>query len=203
MTQVIGIDAASGWTGAAAVSRTGAELRPLRWLDDLSGTWSRRIVPLAIELTELVGGPVRVVIERPPPTTRAKGRQGSQAVVGFGIGVAWGMLAAAFLVHGHQVAEIEVAAWHRTRDTIGRRLGVSLPAGAGQGLQDVDKARSDRQKAFSWAVAHRLWRDEVDRVATAAADRARGERPPWRLGGVADACEAGLIAMHELTGGAR
>lgn len=192
----IGADCAT-WTGLAFLRPDGhAEALPLRWADRRAPVWRDRLVATLGGWRD--HGAVIVAIEEPPVTSRAKAWAGSKMGVGFSLGRSAGLVEAAAYQVGLDVVYVEVAAWRRDRDALARRLEVGLPLGTGQGLRAPDEVQADRQKAYGYALAARLWPEVVASVVAAADDRRRAGAPdvqPWRLASVSDACEALLIAL--------
>lgn len=191
---VIGVDASSSCIGLARLDGDGVQIRTVIVLGDGGRTCRERLHPV---MSSLRPGVTLVGVEEPPPTSRSTTRRGSQAVVGFGIGRAAGWVESSAGLLDLPTVLVPVRTWRATRDRFARPLRVGMPPGAGDVEGDETERRRDREKAFGYALASRLWPDAVEALVEAARRRAVGkDQQPWRFAGVEDGCEAALIALH-------
>lgn len=249
----------SGHLGLAALVGDEVSVAHVSALKHAIGrTWQERVVPFvssARSSAARVGLDLVVACEVPPPTMHAKsGRQGSQGVIGLGLGRVLGAAELWCAQERILYAETTVSTWHAYRDQLCELYSVPMPEAAraqnpfasgecrlaprldapvvggkvevrwkcgttrhvllrhretmstacpecSKPKTDSERqaAVTDRHKATSYALASALWPNVVADVVSGARASATGEdadtRAPWRLSGVADACEALLQAL--------
>jgi len=261
----LGVDPSSTRTGIALLRHEGSVVHCLH-LGSVSTRTDRRWPALALRhhidqeaLPTVSRSPIDVLaIERPPPAALSDVARASQADVGWGTGIAAGIvlgLAEACSWRVQRAEMVPVSDWRATAITFCARRGlllqrprrgqpttttprrgagllrmervperglvalfrcghtISLPNGyddvvagktsacpeclAPKGLTEAEAVR-DAWKALACSAVEHLWPGPFGALVLDARSRARTNPPPHRLVGVADACEAALVALHSI-----